>query len=71
MSLFNASFTTIILRFYLLMAVVIISVLSGNILLSIFALPIFLTALLGPSFRKRKIDKKQIDTASSFTPALS
>ena len=62
MKLFNASFTTIVLRFYLLMAVVIGAVLSGYTLVSILALPIFLSALLGPAFKLPKLSKGAVRT---------
>ena len=51
MNLFNASFTTVVLRYYLMMAVVIASVLSGNFTIALLALPIFLSAILAPSFQ--------------------
>ena len=44
---FGVSFATIVIRFYLMMAVVIVSVFSGMYWLTVLALPVFLSAMLG------------------------
>lgn len=54
MKFFNAKFETVIWRFYLLMIVVILPFFLGIPVLSILALPIFLSALMGVSFRNEK-----------------
>jgi len=46
----NASFSTVILRFYLMMAFVIIPFVLGVPYLAILSLPVFLSALLGLTF---------------------
>ncbi len=53
MKLFDANFDTILWRFYLLMIVVIVPFVFGIPFLAIFALPVFLSALLGVSFKKK------------------
>lgn len=57
MTYFTASFETIILRLYLLMAVVIIPFLIGAPILSLIALPIFLSCMLGISIKNGETPK--------------
>lgn len=52
MKLFSLNLTTLILRFYLLMAIVIGSFFAGVPWLAILSLPVFLSAMLGVSFSK-------------------
>lgn len=52
MKFFQLNFATVILRFYLMMAVVIGSVFAGQMWLAVLALPIFLTIMLGMSFKR-------------------
>ncbi len=47
---FKASLSTVVSRFFLMMAVVIIGGFTGQLWLIVFALPIFLTAMLAISF---------------------
>ena len=54
MKLFEASIGTIVSRFFMMMAVVIIAGFSGQWWLSILALPILLSAMLGVSFKSKK-----------------
>ncbi|MEN0006972.1 MAG: hypothetical protein AAF798_22665 [Bacteroidota bacterium] len=44
---FSTSLTAVLIRFYLMMAVVIIALFSGQAWLAVLSLPIFLSALLG------------------------
>ncbi|MEO5906379.1 MAG: hypothetical protein ABIQ11_06620 [Saprospiraceae bacterium] len=50
MKLFSLDFTTLILRFYLLMAIVIGSFFTGYPILAFLTLPIFLSAMMGVKF---------------------
>jgi hypothetical protein len=58
MKLYQLSISTLILRFYILMAIVIIAGFSGMLLLSILALPVFFSCLMGLQFSKMKTVKK-------------
>lgn len=71
MKAFEAKVETIIWRYYLLMAVVIIPFFLGIPLLSLFALPLFLIAILGISFKKEKtsISKSVPTKERSIVPA--
>jgi hypothetical protein len=55
MKFLQLNLTTLILRFYLLMAVVIIAFFAGIPWLSILALPILFSALMGIRFQKQAI----------------
>ncbi len=50
MTLFTASFDTVVMRFSLMMATVIVPFLMGTPILAILALPIFLAAITAISF---------------------
>ncbi|MEP6647549.1 MAG: hypothetical protein ABJC12_10720 [Saprospiraceae bacterium] len=52
MKLFSLNFTTLILRFYLLMAIVIGSFFAGLPWLAILSLPVFMSSMMGMSFSK-------------------
>lgn len=54
MTFFNASFSTIILRFYLIMAIVIGAFFSGMPYLAALALPIVISAMAGVTFNTKK-----------------
>lgn len=47
---FKADWTAVLLRFYLMMTVVIAAGFSGNWWLALFALPIFISCMLGASY---------------------
>ena len=49
--MFDLSISTIILRFYLMMLLVIVGVLTKFWLLPFLALPLFLTIMMGVSFK--------------------
>lgn len=70
MKLFGASFTAILVRFYIMMAVVILAVFIGPIWLAALALPLFLSALLGPAFIKAKRVKRTV-RHSNLVPSTS
>lgn len=57
MKLCNVSFSTVLLRFYLMMVVIIAAFLVGYPLLALIGVPIFLTALMGVDFEMNKILK--------------
>ena len=65
MKFFEASIGTIVSRFFLMMAVVIIAGFSGQWWLSILALPILLSAMTGVSFKTNKNTAKR----STLDPA--
>ena len=54
MKLFNLNFASLILRFYLLMAIVIGAFFIGYPILSILALPVFFSAMMGMRFTRVK-----------------
>jgi 1,4-dihydroxy-2-naphthoate octaprenyltransferase len=58
MKLYQLSFTALMLRFYLMMAIIIIAGFSGIWLLSLLALPVFFSGLMGLQFSKLKAIKK-------------
>lgn len=57
---FNLNFGTVLLRFYLMMGVVIAAGFSGFWLIGLLALPIFLSIMLGLSFRLGSFEKQGI-----------
>lgn len=59
MTYFTASFSTITLRFFLMMGIIIGSFLSGFPFLALLALPVFLAALTGLSFNGKSNGKAQ------------
>lgn len=64
MKLFSLSFSTLILRFYLLMAIVIGAFFIGLPILSLLALPLFFISMMGlkfaiPGFNTRKKSSAQ------------
>lgn len=59
MTLYTASFETVIWRFYLLMAVVVISFFIGAPELALLSVPIFLSAMLGVSFEKTEAESTE------------
>jgi hypothetical protein len=54
MRMFDLSIASVVLRFYLMMAFVIVGVLTQFWVLVFFALPIFLSIVMGVSFKKGK-----------------
>ncbi len=56
MQAFEANFVNVLVRFYLMMAVVIVAGFTGFWPLALLALPVFLTAILG--FGKEKTQTK-------------
>lgn len=48
---FELNFGSVLLRFYLMMAVIIIAGFSGHWLFAMLALPIFISIMLGVSFK--------------------
>lgn len=53
MTFFTASIETSALRFFLMMAIIIIALFSSFPILGVLALPVFLAALTGVSFNKQ------------------
>ena len=60
MRFFELNFATVILRFYLMMAVVIGGFFIGQYWIAAFALPIFLSVMLGARFQRPKVDGKVV-----------
>lgn len=53
MKMFDLDFGTILLRFYLMMLLVIVGVLTKFWVLPLLALPLFLSIMMGISFRAK------------------
>jgi len=53
MQAFEANFAAVVTRFYLMMAIVIAAGFTGYWLLGLFALPVFLTGILGFGNKKQ------------------
>lgn len=53
MEFFNINIATVILRFYLMMAVIIAGVFTGQWWLIVLGLPVFLSIMLGLTIKKR------------------
>lgn len=68
MKLFQLKFSTLILRFYLIMAIVIVSFFAGYPILAILSLPVFISAMLGLQLRRSKNALKSTVRERSFTP---
>lgn len=66
MTAFEANFGKILIRFYLMMAVVLVAGFTGFWALGLLALPIFLTAILGID-KKEKQAKHAVLTAKKVT----
>lgn len=60
MKMFNASFETVIWRYYLMMVMVFVPFLVGMPILAVLAVPVFLSALLGVSFTSEKKTKEVV-----------
>jgi hypothetical protein len=58
MKFLDLNITTLMLRFYLLMAIVIAAGFSGYWSLALLALPVFFSALMGISFTRTKTERK-------------
>ena len=71
MKFFEASIGTIVSRFFLLMAIVIIAGFSGQWWIAIFALPVLLSAMTGVSFKRDIISAKhsRLDQSSKSEAA--
>lgn len=54
MKLCKASFSTVLLRFYLMMIIIVAAFLMGYPILALFGVPVFLTALMGIDFEIKK-----------------
>ena len=54
MKLFHLNFASLILRFYLLMAIVIGAYFIGYPILAILSLPVFISAMMGIKFTRTK-----------------
>jgi len=57
MTPFEANFGKILIRFYLMMAIVIVAGFTGYWALGLLALPIFLTAILGFGEKKKQVKR--------------
>ena len=68
MKMFEANFGTIILRYYLLMAVIVAAFFSGYYFLALLAVPIFISALMGTKFTGN--NKTTVRTDHSMNDAV-
>lgn len=66
MTFFTASVQTIIIRFFLMMAIIIGSLFGGVPFLGLLALPMFLAAMTGVSFGKIKLQSASASTEVSI-----
>lgn len=64
-TLFSLDFSTVILRFALLMAIVIVSFFIGQAWLSILSLPVFMSALVGARFTWKTAAKKSTSASEA------
>jgi len=67
MKMFQASFSQVITRFYIMAAVGIASISSGQIWMAIFCLPIFLSAMLGVEFSSKTVNVNRKAQLSQLT----
>ncbi|MEL6668639.1 MAG: hypothetical protein AAFP08_06690 [Bacteroidota bacterium] len=67
MTCFNISLTTVLLRFYLMMAIVLIAGFSGMWWLAIFALPVFLSIMIGVQFKPAKKNATETNITNKVT----
>jgi 1,4-dihydroxy-2-naphthoate octaprenyltransferase len=58
MKAFQLKISTLLLRFYLMMAIVVIAGFTGQWWLAVLSLPVFISAILGIQFGKN--DKKEV-----------
>ena len=58
MEFFNISVSTIVIRFFIMMAVIITGVFTGQYWLVVLGLPIFLSGILGIGFKTKNKDVK-------------
>jgi len=66
MKVFEANFATIMIRYYLLVAVIVAAFFTGIPIIGLLAIPIFLSALLGVSFRSSK--RSNVRDAHDLSP---
>ncbi len=60
MEFFSIGIATIILRFFLMMAVIIVGVFTGQVWLTVLGLPIFLSIMLGVGLKR---ESKEVQTS--------
>lgn len=65
MKLFHLSLSALMLRLYLMMAIVILAGFTGQWLLALLALPVFLTCLMGTTFGRTR---SNVETAPKARP---
>ena len=68
MKMFEASFNSLIWRYNLLIAVVVVGIGTGNFWMAGLALPIFLTCLLGISFKSNSATAKSTEGVLEVVP---
>ncbi|MEM9547777.1 MAG: hypothetical protein AAGA77_17475 [Bacteroidota bacterium] len=59
MTFFSASFQTVLLRYFLMMAVIIVAFTAGYPMLAVLAFPIFISAFTAVSFTSKTSQAKQ------------
>jgi len=67
---YSLSFTSVIWRFYLMMAIVIVAGFSGYWLVGLIALPIFLSIMIGVEFKLPKRKSSLKITSSDNIPSI-
>jgi len=68
MKILEASLGTVILRYFLMTYAVIALAMTGNLVWTVIALPIFMTAILGVKFRSKSPAKKRTKSKVLATP---
>ena len=63
MEFFNINLGVIMFRFYLMMAVIVLGVFTGQVWLTVLGLPIFLSAVLGVSLKHSATIEKPVATS--------
>ncbi|MFK7773117.1 MAG: hypothetical protein AB8F94_13300 [Saprospiraceae bacterium] len=68
---FDLNIGTVMMRFYLMMAVVIVAGFSGYWLIALLALPIFLSTIMGISFTKNNKEMSLENNSKKYSSLLS
>lgn len=71
MRFFALSFDKVLLRFFLMMGCVIVGLFTGQALLAVLALPLFLSAILGVSFMPEDKEEATSSTVIVMTDTLA
>lgn len=69
MTAFEANFGKILIRFYLMMAVILIAGFTGYWAAALLGLPIFLSAILGFGKKQQQAKKAKIQSVKAYAKA--